>query len=160
LPVFAFADENETKTTTVTVTGTVQSYEPGRTITVVGDNGEATTYTINESSHLPKTVTVGKTVTVHTTSISGSPVVQTVISASKSAQRLANVPAKIVVLTAEEIRLRGYVGFDEIFHDLAGMDVSQGRGVEWTTIFMRGIRTENTDRFLLIWDGVIQNDIW
>lgn len=83
-----------------------------------------------------------------------------VISASKSEQTTATAPAKIVVITSDDIRLRGYMGIDEIFNDIAGVDVAKGRGVEWETLFMRGIRTENTDRFLLIWDGVIQNDTW
>ncbi len=83
-----------------------------------------------------------------------------IVSASRWEQTESKAPAKIVVITAEEIRKRGYRGIDEIFHDIAGVDISKGRGVEWTTLFMRGIRTDNTDRFLLIWDGIIQNDIW
>jgi iron complex outermembrane receptor protein len=83
-----------------------------------------------------------------------------VVSASKTAQEITRAPAKIVVITAEQIRQRGYLGIDEIFDDLAGMDIIHGRGVEFETVFMRGVRTENSDHFLLIWDGVIQNDTW
>lgn len=85
---------------------------------------------------------------------------EVIVSASRWEQILSKAPAKIVVITADEIRNRGYRGIDELFHDIAGVDVTKGRGVEWTTIYMRGMRTENTDRFLLIWDGVIQNDTW
>lgn len=83
-----------------------------------------------------------------------------VVSASKSEQSIGQAPAKIVAITAEDIRRRGYQDLEEIFHDLAGMDFAFGRGVEWSTIFMRGMRTDNTDHFLMIWDGVIQNDTW
>jgi len=83
-----------------------------------------------------------------------------IVSASRWEQVLSKAPAKIVVVTAADIRNRGYRGIDEVFHDLAGVDITKGRGVEWTTIYMRGMRTDNTDRFLLIWDGIIQNDIW
>lgn len=83
-----------------------------------------------------------------------------VVSASKSEQSIGAAPAKIVAITAEDIRRRGYQDLEEIFHDLAGMDFAFGRGVEWSTIFMRGMRTDNTDHFLMIWDGVIQNDTW
>lgn len=83
-----------------------------------------------------------------------------VVSASKSAQSSSNAPAKIIAITAEEIRNRGFTDFEEILHDLPGFDFDRGRGVEYSTIFMRGMRTENTDRFLFIWDGVIQNDTW
>ncbi len=83
-----------------------------------------------------------------------------VVSASKQLQDASQAPAKVIVITAEEIQQRGYLGLDEIFRDLAGMDITGGRSVEWSTIFMRGMRTENTDRFLLIWDGIVQNDPW
>jgi len=83
-----------------------------------------------------------------------------IVSASRWEQSASKAPAKIVVITADEIKRRGYLGLDEIFHDIPGADIDKGRGVEWTTVFMRGMRTENTDRFLLIWDGVIQNDTW
>jgi hypothetical protein len=62
----------------VTVTGTVQAFEAGRSITITNANGEQTTYTINESSNVPKTLEVGKTVTVNTTTVSGTPVVKTI----------------------------------------------------------------------------------
>lgn len=83
-----------------------------------------------------------------------------VISASKTLQPLAKAPAKLAVITAEDIRLRGYLDFEEILHDLAGIDFSRGMGVEYSTVYLRGFRGSNTDRFLLIWDGMIQNDIW
>ena len=83
-----------------------------------------------------------------------------VVSASKAVQKSREAPAKIVVITADQIRQRGYVDIEEIFHDLAGFDFNKGMGVDWSTVFMRGIRSDNSDRFLLIWDGVIQNDVW
>jgi outer membrane receptor for ferrienterochelin and colicins len=83
-----------------------------------------------------------------------------VVSASKASQKIGEAPAKIVVVSAEQIRDRGYVDLEEILHDLAGFDFNKGMGVDWSTIFMRGIRSDNSDRFLLIWDGVIQNDVW
>ncbi|MBI2569474.1 MAG: TonB-dependent receptor plug domain-containing protein [Candidatus Schekmanbacteria bacterium] len=83
-----------------------------------------------------------------------------VLSASKQEQRQEDAPAKVAVITAEQIRLRGYVDLESILHDLAGFDFDKGMGVDWSTIFMRGFRSDNSDRFLLIWDGVIQNDTW
>lgn len=62
----------------VTVTGTVQSFEAGHSITITNDKGEQVTYTINESSEVPKTIEVGKTVTIRTTNTSGAPVVKTI----------------------------------------------------------------------------------
>ena len=62
----------------VTVTGTVQSFEAGHSITITKPNGDQVTYTINESSDVPKTIEAGKTVTIQTTSASGAPVVKTI----------------------------------------------------------------------------------
>lgn len=83
-----------------------------------------------------------------------------VITASGFSQPFVAAPAKVVILTAEEIQLRGYLDLEELLHDLGGFDFNKTMGIEWSTIFMRGFRSSNSDRFLLIWDGVIQNDIW
>jgi hypothetical protein len=72
-------EAGETKETKViTVTGTVQSFEAGHSITIVNDKGEPMTYTLIDTSEVPKTVEVGKTVTIRTTTASGSPVVKTI----------------------------------------------------------------------------------
>lgn len=73
---------------TVTVTGTVQSFEAGHSITLTKPNGDQVTYTINETSQVPKTVEVGKTVTINTTTVSGTPVVKTItITTTKETKR-------------------------------------------------------------------------
>jgi iron complex outermembrane receptor protein len=82
-----------------------------------------------------------------------------VISASKLAQDLRRAPAKVVVVRAQDIQARGYLDLEEILHDYAGFDFEKGMGVHWSQIYMRGLRSTNSDRFLFIWDGVIQNDI-
>ena len=70
----------ETKETTkvVTVTGKVQSFDVGKSITITKENGDQVTYTILASSEVPKTIEVGKTVTISTLDNSGVPVVKTV----------------------------------------------------------------------------------
>lgn len=83
-----------------------------------------------------------------------------VVSASGFGQAQEDAPAKVVVIGSEELRLRGYEDLEAVLHDLAGFDFNKTMGVEWSTIYMRGFRSSNSDRFLLIWDGVIQNDIW
>ncbi|HJW34486.1 MAG TPA: TonB-dependent receptor [Holophagaceae bacterium] len=83
-----------------------------------------------------------------------------VISAGRVLQIPAEAPAKVVILTAQGIRQRGYLDLEEALHDLAGFDFNKVMGVEWSTVFMRGFRSANSDRFLLIWDGVVQNDVW
>ena len=63
----------------VTVTGTVQSYDAGRSITIVKPDGSQVTYTVNAQSMVPEKLATGKTVTVRTTKVTtGQPVVQRV----------------------------------------------------------------------------------
>lgn len=83
-----------------------------------------------------------------------------VITASQMLQAAGKAPAKVTTITGEEIRSRGYTDIEQILHDLAGFDFEKGMGVHWSQIYMRGERSTNSDRFLFIWDGVVQNDIW
>ena len=77
----ATTQQTTTRTTkTTTVSGTVQAYEPGQSITVVGPGNKVTTYTITTDSQLPQDIAVGKTVSVQTTMVSGKPVVRSVTS--------------------------------------------------------------------------------
>ena len=82
LPLAASAQQTTNQTTTetkvVTTTGQVQAYEAGRSITITTENGEQMTFNLNDSSEVPKGLEVGKTVTVRTTTVSGSPVVKTI----------------------------------------------------------------------------------
>jgi hypothetical protein len=78
----AQSDVNTTQTTKttkiITVNGTVQAYEPGQTITVVGPDSKTTVYTISSDVVVPQDVVVGKQVTLQTTVVSGKPVVRSV----------------------------------------------------------------------------------
>jgi hypothetical protein len=56
----------------------VRAYEPGQSITILGPDRKTTTYTISEGVDIPQDVTVGKRVTVQTTTVSGKPVVKSV----------------------------------------------------------------------------------
>jgi outer membrane cobalamin receptor len=83
-----------------------------------------------------------------------------VVSASQMLQTARKAPAKVLTITGQEIRARGYTDIEQILHDFGGFDFEKGMGVHWSQIYMRGERSTNSDRFLFIWDGVIQNDIW
>lgn len=74
------AQTMQTTTTTraTSISGTVQAYEAGQSITLVGPDSKTTTYTITTDSQLPKDIAVGKKVTVQTTVVSGKPVVRSV----------------------------------------------------------------------------------
>jgi len=83
-----------------------------------------------------------------------------VTTASKTKQSLAESPASVIVITAQNIRDRGYHHLEEILHDLPGFDFNKNYGNNYSTTFMRGYRSENSDRFILMFDGILENDIW
>jgi hypothetical protein len=51
-----------TRTTTTTINGTVQAYEPGRSVTITRSDGTQVTYMLNERTHLPEGLAVGRTI--------------------------------------------------------------------------------------------------
>jgi outer membrane receptor for ferrienterochelin and colicins len=83
-----------------------------------------------------------------------------VTSVSKKEEQLSKTPATVIVITAEDIKRRGYSDLTQIFYDLPGFDVSQGNGNDFITIFQRGYRSQNIDRLLMMVDGVEENDMW
>lgn len=66
------------KTTTTTISGTVSAFEPGQFITIESPDHQTVRYTITQESQLPQDLTIGKTVTVRTTTINGAQVAKQV----------------------------------------------------------------------------------
>ena len=64
------------------------------------------------------------------------------------------------MITEEEIENRGYHDLEALLHDLPGFDISQSNGILYSNIYQRGYRSVNTDRTLILVDGVEENDIW
>ena len=81
-------------------------------------------------------------------------------TASKVKQNLNETPAATYVVTEYMIKAHGYHNLEEILHDLPGFDFNKSYGINYSTIFMRGYRSDNSDRFLLMFDGIPENDIW
>jgi hypothetical protein len=61
-----------TKSTQTTVYGTVTAYEPGASITIEQPGQQTVTYTVTTESQLPKDLAIGKSVTISTSTLSGS----------------------------------------------------------------------------------------
>jgi hypothetical protein len=61
------ANGDTQSSTSTSINGRVQAYEPGHSVTVTRDDGTQVTYLINEHSHLPAGLAVGKTIVVHPT---------------------------------------------------------------------------------------------
>lgn len=77
---------NMTTTKTTRVFGTVESYEAGKSVTIVKPNGDRVTYLITNDSRLPGGVGVGKKVTILTTpgTSASSPVVKSITITTES----------------------------------------------------------------------------
>jgi hypothetical protein len=63
----------ETSTSTSTnIIGTVQAYEPGKSVTITREDGSQYTYTISERTHFPSDLAVGRTIVVHPMTVADS----------------------------------------------------------------------------------------
>lgn len=82
-----------------------------------------------------------------------------VVTASLLQQQPWEAPAKVVVITGEQMRSRGYQDLEAALHDLAGFNFEKGMGTTWSQIYMRGERTNDSDRFLFLWDDLVMNDL-
>lgn len=82
-----------------------------------------------------------------------------VSSVSKSLESLREAPATVIVVTGDEIRRRGYLDIEAVLHDLPGFDFSKRAGASYSNIYQRGYRSLETNRTLLMVDGVEDNDL-
>jgi outer membrane receptor for ferrienterochelin and colicins len=83
-----------------------------------------------------------------------------VTSVSKRAENLDEVPATMIVLTRTQIRERGYQDLVELLKDVPGFDLTMFYGSEYANIYQRGFRQNNTEKTLLLIDGIEENDLW
>lgn len=81
-------------------------------------------------------------------------------SVSKVEEGILKTSQTIIVITQKELLQRGYTDIEQVFHDLPGFDISRGNGTQYSQVYQRGYRSNNTERTLLIIDGVEENDLW
>ena len=83
-----------------------------------------------------------------------------VSSVSKKPERLQLAPANVRLITRQDIIDRGYLDIVDLLSDLPGFHVSRIFGQAHSNIYQLGYRQDNTERTLLMVDGIEQNDIW
>ena len=83
-----------------------------------------------------------------------------VVSASNMSEKLSEAPATVIVITAKDLRDRGYTDLSEIFDDLPGMDVVRPYGDTYFKNYWRGYRNTVGDPFLVMIDGVLFNHLY
>ena len=93
------------------------------------------------------------------TVIRGRSSAPTVTSVSKAKEPLAEAPATVAVITGADIERRGYTDLEAVLRDLPGFDFSRRGGPSYSNIYQRGYRSIETNRTMLLIDGVEDNDL-
>ena len=76
-----------------------------------------------------------------------------VTTASKVAQKASDAPATVVVITADQIRRRGYRSLRQVLQDLPDYKVEKRTDPEWYTDYtVRGVNGQDT--FVILLDGM------
>lgn len=82
-----------------------------------------------------------------------------VVTASGFAQTTAQAPSTITVITAAQIRERGYEQLEDALRDVPGIDMVHINGYAPTLIYFRGMYGAENLRALLMIDGIAENNI-
>lgn len=81
--------------------------------------------------------------------------------ASGVQESVLETPAATIIITAEDIKQRGYIGIDEIISDLPGFDIiNSSGGFGQINAYQRGYRTPYTQRTLFMVNGKVDNHLW
>ncbi len=83
-----------------------------------------------------------------------------VTSATRQPESLLMVPATMIVLTAEDIEIRGYRDISEVLADLPGMELIRPYGDTFLKNYWRGFRNTIGEPFLVMLDGLILNHLY
>ncbi|MFC2140382.1 TonB-dependent receptor plug domain-containing protein [Candidatus Auribacterota bacterium] len=81
-------------------------------------------------------------------------------TASGIEESLVDAPATIIVITAQDIKQRGYTDLAEVMMDLPGFDVMLHNGTYYLNAYQRGYRTASTTRTLFMINGIVDNHLW
>jgi iron complex outermembrane receptor protein len=92
---------------------------------------------------------------VDSNSLPGASQEQVIVSATRSEQTSANIPANIVVIGAEEIERSGVQSLPDLLRSRAGIQVQDviGSGGRGTTLIMRGFGSNAANNTLVMLDG-------
>jgi iron complex outermembrane receptor protein len=82
-----------------------------------------------------------------------------VVTASKIPQKISEAPSSVWVITAEDIRLRGYRTLTDVLQSVPGMTVSYDRNYNYANIRGLGTPGDLNTRLLILIDGRRLNDV-
>ncbi len=84
----------------------------------------------------------------------------TVSAVSKKAEDIRVAPASVLIIKKEEMVERGYIDLIDVLSNLPGFDISKYYGVVYANVYQLGFRQENTERTLLLINGIEETDNW
>lgn len=84
----------------------------------------------------------------------------TVSAVSKKAEDIRVAPASVLIIKREELIERGYIDLIDVLTNLPGFDISKYYGINYANVYQLGFRQENTERTLLMINGIEENDNW
>lgn len=82
-----------------------------------------------------------------------------VVTASGYLQTAAQAPSTVTVITAQQIKERGYEQLEDALRDVPGIDMIHINGYAPTLIYFRGMYGAENLRALLMIDGIAENNI-
>ena len=82
-----------------------------------------------------------------------------VVTANGYLQTATEAPSTITVITAQQIRERGYEQLEDALRDVPGIDLIHINGYAPTLIYFRGMYGAENLRALLMIDGIVENNI-
>lgn len=83
-----------------------------------------------------------------------------VSSVTKKPESIRMASANIRLIKRQEIIDRGYIDIVDLLSDLPGFHISRIFGQIHANVYQLGFRQENSERTLLMVDGVEENDLW
>jgi len=84
----------------------------------------------------------------------------TIRSASNREENRSEAPATVIVISREDITVRGYHSMIDILNDLPGMDIILSYGDDYVRNYWRGYRNNISAPYLIMIDGVEFNQLY
>jgi outer membrane receptor for ferrienterochelin and colicins len=82
-----------------------------------------------------------------------------VVTATGSVQTISEAPSTMNVITAKQIKERGYIQLEDALRDIPGIDFIHTNGYIPTLIYFRGMYGAENLRVLMMIDGIPENNI-
>ena len=83
-----------------------------------------------------------------------------ITSLSKKPENIDLASATVIVIKESDFVKRGYNDLIALLADQPGFDISRTFSGKYAHVYQRGLREENTEKTLLMIDGIEENDVW